>query len=257
MPTYNKGDFTQQGVDGYVDGSLELNQKRIVDVRVSSDEESETISDVNIKIRDELNDLEYDITGSNLATGENVIGGGGGQETVTKTYTIMPAGTYELQLFEGLKIIMWEHEETDELTICAPIAPFNISINNHSFEFHPKPGTIDTTYPYTPLYTTEDIVVPDVGRFNYEAYIGREFTTIEVPRQVIGELTEYTVDTDAEVSVTGKPVTTLPADTENNVIRTSYLAKNNGTYYYYTSNEPESIELPMDILVCAACETAE
>lgn len=81
MPTYNKGDFTQQGVDGYVDGSLELNQKRIVDVRVSSDDESETISDVNIKIRDELNDLEYDITGSNLATGENVIGGGGGGDS--------------------------------------------------------------------------------------------------------------------------------------------------------------------------------
>lgn len=183
-------------------------------------------------------------------------GGGGGQETVTKTYKIMPAGTYQLQLIEGIKYIVWEHEETDELTICSPIAAFSISINNHSFEFHPTQGSISTTYPTPPLYSTGDIIVPDVGRFNYEAYISYESTMIQVPIQVIGdELTEYTVDSDVEVSVTGKAVTTLPSDTENGVLRTHYLAKNNGIYFYYTSNESELIELPMDILVCAECET--
>lgn len=77
MP-YNTGDFTQQGVAGYVNGGLLLNNKRDVTTRISTDEESAGIDSVDIKIKDRLNDIEYHITGENLTEGENVIGGGGG-----------------------------------------------------------------------------------------------------------------------------------------------------------------------------------
>lgn len=36
MP-YNKGDFTQQGIAGYVNGGLLLNNKRDVTTRISTD----------------------------------------------------------------------------------------------------------------------------------------------------------------------------------------------------------------------------
>lgn len=77
MP-YNTGDFTQQGIAGYVNGGLLLNNKRDVTARVSTDEESAGIDSVDIKIKDRLNNIEYHITGENLSEGENVIGGGGG-----------------------------------------------------------------------------------------------------------------------------------------------------------------------------------
>ena len=82
MP-YNKGDFTQQGVAGYVNGGLLLNNKRDVTTRISTDEESAGIDSVDIKIKDRLNDIEYHITGENLSEGENVIGGGGGSSDIS------------------------------------------------------------------------------------------------------------------------------------------------------------------------------
>lgn len=87
MP-YNTGDFTQQGVAGYVNGGLLLNNKRDVTARISTDEESAGIDSVDIKIKDRLNDIEYHITGENLTEGENVIGGGGGNQYVIGKQTV-------------------------------------------------------------------------------------------------------------------------------------------------------------------------
>lgn len=91
MP-YNKGDFTQQGVAGYVNGGLLLNNKRDVTAHISTDEESAGIDNVDIKIKDRLNDIEYHITGENLTEGENVIGGGGGVDNPVLTVNVVTTG---------------------------------------------------------------------------------------------------------------------------------------------------------------------
>lgn len=73
MP-FNKGDFTQQGVDGYVEGGLLLNQKRNLTTKISTDEDSAGLEFVGINIHDHLNDLDYTFIGQNVSAGSSVIG---------------------------------------------------------------------------------------------------------------------------------------------------------------------------------------
>ena len=91
MPDYNKGDFTQQGIDGFVEGGLHLNEKRCLTAKISTDEDSAGLDSVEINIHDHLNDLDYTITGENLVVGENTIGGGGGH---LSTVEFEENGTY-------------------------------------------------------------------------------------------------------------------------------------------------------------------
>ena len=74
MP-YDKGDFTQQGINGDVSALVRLNEKRVMKVVLSSDDESDNC-DISGKIYDLLNGTSYDI-GS---------GGGGGLEYETGTF---------------------------------------------------------------------------------------------------------------------------------------------------------------------------
>lgn len=66
MP-FNKGDFTQQGVAGHVNAILRLNEKRLVNIDMTSNEEDEGCT-ITGTVTDLLNDKVYEI-GS---------GGGGG-----------------------------------------------------------------------------------------------------------------------------------------------------------------------------------
>lgn len=77
MP-YNKGDFTQQGVNGDVSALVRLNEKRVMKVVLSSDDESDNC-DISGKVYDLLNGTSYDI-GSG--------GGGGGDEMLKTTLTV-------------------------------------------------------------------------------------------------------------------------------------------------------------------------
>lgn len=88
MP-YDKGDFTQQGIDGKVSGGLLLNNKRDVDILVSTNEDDSTLGGVAVTIEDHLNDLKYAFFGENLEAGEVYeIGGGGDTRLVIPTQTI-------------------------------------------------------------------------------------------------------------------------------------------------------------------------
>lgn len=98
MPDYNKGDFTQQGIDGFVEGGLHLNEKRCLTARISTDENSAGLDSVEINIHDHLNDLDYTITGENLVVGENTIGGGGGH---LATVEFEENGTYSPSNYEA------------------------------------------------------------------------------------------------------------------------------------------------------------
>ena len=95
MPDFNKGDFTQQGVAGHVNANLRLNEKRLVNIDLTSNENAEGCT-ITGTVKDLLNDKVYGIgsgvsgnieiteNGENInvapyATATvNVSGGGGG-----------------------------------------------------------------------------------------------------------------------------------------------------------------------------------
>ena len=76
MP-YDKGDFTQQGINGDVSALVRLNEKRVMKVVLSSDDESDNC-DISGKVYDLLNGTEYDL-GS----------GGGGLELLKTQLTFV------------------------------------------------------------------------------------------------------------------------------------------------------------------------
>ena len=60
MPDFNKGDFTQQGVNGHVNATVRLNEKRLVSIDMTSDEEAEGCT-ITGTVKDLLNDKVYGI----------------------------------------------------------------------------------------------------------------------------------------------------------------------------------------------------
>lgn len=60
MPDFNKGDFTQQGVAGHVNANLRLNEKRLVNIDMTSNEEAEGCT-ITGTVKDLLNDKVYNI----------------------------------------------------------------------------------------------------------------------------------------------------------------------------------------------------
>ena len=60
MPDFNKGDFTQQGVAGHVNANLRLNEKRLVNIDLTSNEEAEGCT-ITGTVKDLLNDKVYGI----------------------------------------------------------------------------------------------------------------------------------------------------------------------------------------------------
>lgn len=72
MPDFNKGDFTQQGVAGHVNANLRLNEKRLVSIDLTSNEEAEGCT-ITGTVKDLLNDKVY-----------NIGSGGGGGDTIPK-----------------------------------------------------------------------------------------------------------------------------------------------------------------------------
>ena len=60
MPDFNKGDFTQQGVNGHVNAAVRLNEKRLVNIDLTSNEEAEGCT-ITGTVKDLLNDKVYGI----------------------------------------------------------------------------------------------------------------------------------------------------------------------------------------------------
>lgn len=109
MPDFNKGDFTQQGVNGHVNATVRLNEKRLVNIDLTSNEEAEGCT-IAGTVTDLLNDKVYPIgagvsgnieiteNGENInvapyATATvNVAGGGGDTLLKTMVTIINPFG---------------------------------------------------------------------------------------------------------------------------------------------------------------------
>ena len=106
MTDFNKGDFTQQGVNGHVNAKLRLNAKRYVDIDLTSNEQASGCT-ISGNVHDRLNNLDYPIgaapsgnieiteNGENInvapyATATvNVAGGGGDVELLYTTINII------------------------------------------------------------------------------------------------------------------------------------------------------------------------
>ena len=105
MPDFNKGDFTQQGVAGHVNANIRLNEKRLVNIDLTSNEAAEGCT-ITGTVKDLLNDKVYGI-GSGVSgnieiteNGENInvapyatatvnVSGGGGSDLLHTTVTIV------------------------------------------------------------------------------------------------------------------------------------------------------------------------
>lgn len=110
MPDFNKGDFTQQGVAGHVNANLRLNEKRLVNIDLTSNEEAEGCT-ITGTVKDLLNDKVYGI-GSGVSgnieiteNGENInvapyatatvnVAGGGGDFTIATLTINASEGSY-------------------------------------------------------------------------------------------------------------------------------------------------------------------
>lgn len=60
MSNFNKGDFTQQGVDGHVRATLRLNEKRYVNLDLTTNENARGCT-ISGNVHDRLNNLDYPI----------------------------------------------------------------------------------------------------------------------------------------------------------------------------------------------------
>ena len=75
MP-YNKGDFTQQGINGDVSALVRLNEKRVMKVVLSSDDESDNC-DISGAVYDLLNGTSYSVGSAPSGTIEITANGTG------------------------------------------------------------------------------------------------------------------------------------------------------------------------------------
>ena len=118
MP-FDKGDFTQQGVAGDVSALVRLNEKRVMKVVLSSDDESDNC-DISGAVYDLLNEEVYPIgagVSGNIEiteNGENInvapyatatvnVAGGGGEQT--ETFTLIPENDYTSELSNNDNLI--------------------------------------------------------------------------------------------------------------------------------------------------------
>lgn len=60
MP-YDKGDFTQQGINGHVSATVRLNEKRLVNIDLTSNENAQGCT-ITGTVTDMLNNIVYDLT---------------------------------------------------------------------------------------------------------------------------------------------------------------------------------------------------
>lgn len=175
MP-YNKGDFTQQGVAGDVSALVRLNEKRVMKVVLSSDDESDNC-DISGAVYDLLNNEVYPIgagVSGNIEiteNGENInvapyatatvnVPQGGGLNLLHTTVTIINESSDTIQpdyMLFGYAVLLSDFSElnehvlhtttTSENPLCqVDLSDLNISIGTgESFTFNAYYANYQTT----------------------------------------------------------------------------------------------------------------
>lgn len=104
MTDFNKGDFTQQGVDGHVRATLRLNEKRYVELDLTTNENAQGCT-ISGNVHDRLNNLDYPIGSApsgNIAITENTAEGEplNVSQYATATVNVAGGGTLATVEFE-------------------------------------------------------------------------------------------------------------------------------------------------------------
>lgn len=173
MPDFNKGDFTQQGVAGHVNANLRLNEKRLVNIDLTSNEEAEGCT-ISGTVTDLLNDKVYAI-GSSVSgnieiteNGENInvapyatatvnVSGGVNLKTIALTMQNEPV-LYGIVTIDN-DIIKYDYDSTMGSTIDALVTYSDLgngSVYNLTFS---ADGTI--TAENAVNCTFDDQTIPD------------------------------------------------------------------------------------------------
>lgn len=71
MADFNKGDFTQQGVDGHVRATLRLNEKRYVELDLTTNENARGCT-ISGNVHDRLNNLDYPIGAAKIISSKTI-----------------------------------------------------------------------------------------------------------------------------------------------------------------------------------------
>lgn len=210
MP-FNKGDFTQQGVNGHVNATVRLNEKRLVNIDMTSNEEAEGCTIVGT-VTDLLNDKVYPIgagVSGNIEiteNGENInvapyatatvnVSGGGGLPTME--LTLINGANEELQLDDSLfatSVIKTDYG------VDTMFGSLEIGDNlNENVLYNYIPAIFDTPEEYrvqfTYLDTNNDVAIP-----NFTNLVN--CTPITDPSGVALKITDPSQSSSATVTLT-------------------------------------------------------
>lgn len=239
MSDFNKGDFTQQGVDGHVRATLRLNEKRYVELDLTTNENARGCT-ISGNVHDRLNNLDYPIGSApsgniaiteNTAEGEplnvsqyatatvNVAGGG-----TLATVEFEENGTYSPSDYEAygfgevtVNVPSGNNVKTLELTVnatgttqTAPIKGPNIDENglyNEGFGVNTaSPVTVQALIKYSRLDQKYSVFLesPNIVFFtNNNTGINCVITfDSEYPKELYIDITDITQPASAVINVT-------------------------------------------------------
>ena len=163
--------------------------------------------------------------------------GGGGSATITRTYTLLPAGTYTAQDMGGGEYSIRHYYDYQEpLSLCTPDQDIVVTINNVPYTFSTASASHGSTY----LYEYERI---DGGNTYYLQFSTSGFR-LDVP-----SAGDYDVEA-VTITTTGKPITVKPVDQDLNSFGINIAAKVGETDVCYSiAFEEGEIEIPVDLLI--------
>lgn len=161
MPDFNKGDFTQQGVAGHVNAILRLNEKRLVNIDLTSNEEDEGCT-ISGTVTDLLNDKVYNIES------------GGGDEpefcTLLKTLDLGTLSTTSTTAVTTGQDLILDLEEYKDYNFFLFVAQRTEQLTNHHFATMSALAVqYSTGYPNVSGATT--------GVFRYNAFVDSDGLT--------------------------------------------------------------------------------
>lgn len=148
MPDFNKGDFTQQGVAGHVNANLRLNEKRLVNIDMTSNEEAEGCT-ITGTVTDLLNNEVYPI-GAGVSGNIEITENG-------ENINVAPYATATVNVSGGsipLCTITIVNNHTNEVAITSTIKSA-FSDGSVLYEYYEN-ILYENDYIYNAIYTTDE-----------------------------------------------------------------------------------------------------
>ena len=215
MP-YNKGDFTEQGVNGDVSALVRLNDKRVVKMVLSSDDESSNV-DVQGTVYDYLNGESYSLGGStptglgDLLKSENL-----GTLTTSSTSDTSTGKTVTLDNYNDYQFLVFVIYVTtipETAQHLATISTVGLNYANGVTAVATSAGTVMSRFNL--IYDGSKIITAATSSSNVGIYptnisVINDGTTLSIPLNYkYNSGTTNTIDADYNVDIYGVNLTSL------------------------------------------------